>query len=192
MLLEERWAPTLFNREALPELRRAVRRLVGGYFLDDRLHPAAAVPWTNGATGAAAKSEAVVTNELSGLFRRFERREELTPFTSDPVALLASLVHMDEGYLKRPRGRASGDESLRVIRRAERPDPWHSVVAAHVLLGRPTGRVEYDALFRLLGEDDVLADLTPTNRAALERVVDRFAHRAATTPDERARLAGLV
>ena len=191
LLLEERWAPTLFHRDGLTELRRAVRQLVGDYFLDDRLHPAAAVPWTNGAIGAAAKSDAVVTNELSALFRRFDRREELEAFSSDPVALLASLLHVEHGYLTRPCGRASGDDSLRVIRRGERRDPYHSVVAAHALLARPTGRAEYDSLFRLIGHDDILVDLTSADRDALERVVTSYVDHADLTPLERARLMDL-
>jgi hypothetical protein len=192
LLLEERWAPALFDRDGLPAVRRAVRRIVGNYFLDDRLHPAAALPWTNGATGAAAKSEAVVTNELAGLFRRFEHREELAPFSSDPVALAASLIFMDDGYLQRPRGRDTGDTHLRVARRAATPDPWHSVFAAYALLGRPTGRGEYDSLFGLLRDNRVLAGLGPSDRRALRRVVDRFSHHSDLKPDERTRLEDAV
>jgi len=189
LLLERRWAPNLFAPDELSAVRRAVRRLVGGYFLDDRLHPAAALPWTNGAAGAAAKSEAVVTNELAGLFRRFEHREELTPFSDDPTALAASLIHMDDGYLARHQGRDSGDVRLRVERRAHTGDPWHSVYAAHALLGRSTGRTEYDDLFGLLGDDRILTGLDDAARRALKRVVDRFASGRDLDADERARLA---
>lgn len=192
LLLEERWAPALFDRDALPAVRQAVRRIVGNYFLDDRLHPAAALPWTNGATGAAAKSEAVVTNELAGLFRRFEHREELAPFSSDPVALAASLIFIDDGYLQRPRGRDTGEARLRVARRAATPDPWHSVFAAHALLCRPTGRAEYDALFGLLGNDRVLAELGPFDRRALRRVIDVFSHHSHLSPGEHTRLEDAV
>ena len=188
LLLEERWAPALFDHNDLPAVRRVVRRIVGNYFLDDQLHPAAALPWTNGATGAAAKSDAVVTNELAGLFRRFEHREELASFSPDPVALAASLIFMDDGYLQRSSGRDTGDVHLRIARRAATPDPWHSVFAAHALLGRPTGRAEYDALFGLLGDDRVLAGLGPSDRNALRRVIDRFSHHSDLNTDERTRL----
>ena len=193
LLLEERWAPALFDHNHLPAVRRAVRRIVGDYFLDDRLHPAAAFPWTNGATGAAAKSDAVVTNELAGLFRRFEHREELASF-SPRSGRPRREPHLHGRRLpaaaKRPRHRRRAPAGRPPA--PATPDPWRSGFAAHALLGRPTGRAEYDALFGLLGDDRILAGLGPSDRSALRRVVDRFSHHSDLDADERTRLEDAV
>ncbi|WP_354699937.1 hypothetical protein DSM112329_00195 [Paraconexibacter sp. AEG42_29] len=192
LLLEERWAPTLFAREDLPAVRREVRRRVGSYFLNDRLHPAIALPWTNGKAGPASKTEAVVTNELAALFRRFEHREELVPASPDPVALAGSIVFMDDGYLRRSQGRNSNSIELRIIRESRASDPWHSVFVAHALLDRPTGSREYDLLFGLLGSEEVLEALPTVDRRILSRVIDRYNERQDLRPAHRVRLMGTL
>lgn len=153
LYIEENFHPDLMGSA---QVKALTHKLVGRYFLDQHLHPATAIPWEDDSPEAAVKTERLVTNELAGLFERFEDRAQIADFTSDIAGIGQSVVVMDTDYLRRPGGRAGDSEDLKIVVSPYSRDPYESLFIKHAVLGVSTKTIEFDDIFRQLAAEEVM------------------------------------
>jgi hypothetical protein len=187
LYIERHHQPELFSGPNLAEVKALTWKLVAPYFLNQRTHPATAIPWADNSPEATVKTELLVRNELAGLFERFTDRSQLTTFDSSPTAIAESVIVMDADYLQRPGGRAGDSETLKIKVSPYRRDPFASIFIEHGVLGRTTHSVEFDAMFAELGDVGVLRRLDAHTLWQLQRVIAIYEARHADGDDERMR-----
>lgn len=174
LFLEKNFHPNLIVGNEQQEVHTLTHRMVGKYFLNPSLHPATAIPWEDESPESFRKSEQLVTNELAGLFGRFENRAEIASFSSDVVGIAQSVIVMDMDYLSRPGGRGGDSEKL-MIRVDNYPrDPHDSLFIKHAILGKSTNTVEYDTIFGRIGSEDIIQQFDPYTLRQLQFVSDAY------------------
>jgi hypothetical protein len=175
LYIEENFHPDLMVGEQADEVKSLTHQTVGRYFLNQKLHPATAIPWEDDSPEAAVKTEVLVTNELAGLFERFTDREPIRSFTSDAAGIAQSVIVMDLDYLRRPGGRAGDSEDLKIVVSPYTRDPYDSLFIKHSVLGKGTNTAEYDAIFHMLATEPVLRQLDRYTLRQLQSVIDIYA-----------------
>ena len=172
--LEENYFPELMRGDSA--VRELTHRSVAKYFLDQRLHPATAIPWEEESWENFVKTEQLVTNELTGLFERFRYRDSLRSFSSDLVGIAKSVVLMDADYLRRSAGRASGSIDLKTTVGLYRRDPYSSFFVSHSLLDLRTGSTEYDHIFNSLSSKTIIEQFDCVDLRHLKFVLNVYAN----------------
>lgn len=122
------------------------------------------------------RSLQLVTNELAGLFGRFEdqNRTEIATFSSDVVGIAQSVIVMDADYLSRAGGRGGDSEKLMIKVDGYTRDPHDSLYIKHAILGRGTNTVEYDTIFSRIGSEDTIRQFDPYTLRQLQFVSDAY------------------
>lgn len=176
LFVEENFHPNLMVGDGQQAVRTMTHRMVGRYFLNQSLHPATAIPWDDEFSESFKKSEQLVTNELAGLFGRFEdqNRTEIATFSSDVVGIAQSVIVMDMDYLSRVGGRGGDSEKLMIRVDDYARDPNDSLFIKHAILGKGTNTVEYDAIFSCIGSEDTIRQLDPYTLRQLQFVSDTY------------------
>lgn len=174
LFLEENFHPDLMVGDSQQEVRTLTHRMVGRYFLNQSLHPATAIPWEDEFSGTFQKSEQLVTNELAGLFGRFEDRTEIATFSGDVVGIAQSVIVMDMDYLSRAGGRGGDSEKLMIRVDDYGRDPHDSLFIKHAVLGKGTNTVEYDTVFSRIGSEDTIRQFDPYTLRQLQFVGDTY------------------
>lgn len=174
LFMEEHLHPTMFASSHAEELLRRTHLMVAPYFLNQRVHPATAIPWEDKFSENPPKPPQLVDNELAGLFGRFANRSELAGFDSDIVGIAGSVLTMDENYLQRQGGRAGDSRSLMIKVSPYRRDAYQSLFIAHSVMGNTTGSVEYDHIFGKLATQEVLQALDQHAVGTLANVVELY------------------
>lgn len=186
LYIEENFHPDLLVSPQSRGVRELTHKVVGRFFLDQRHHPATAIPWEDYSTNVPIKTDTIVTNELAGLFERFHDRDQIKDFTSDIAGIAEGVIIMDGDYLSRPGGRAGDSANLKVVVSPYRRDPFDSMFIKYSILGTSTGAVEFDILFSKLADKDVLVQFDEYARRRLLFVVDTYcAHHPDLQSDER-------
>jgi hypothetical protein len=186
LYIEENFHPGLMGGEQAELMKARTHRIVGRYFLDQRLHPATAIPWEDDSPEAAVKTERLVTNELAGLFERFEDREQIANFTSDIAGIGQSVIVMDTDYLSRPGGRAGDSEDLKIVVSPYNRDPYDSLFIKYSVLGTSTNTTEFDDIFQRLATEETMCQFDQYTLRQLQFVIDVYArHHPEAEQDER-------
>jgi hypothetical protein len=174
LFLEENFHPDLLVSGDQQAVRTLTHRMVGRYFLNQSLHPATAIPWEDESPEAFRKSEQLVTNELAGLFGRFEDRAEIATFSGDVVGIAQSVIVMDTDYLARAGGRGGGSDKLMIRVDNYTRDPHDSLFIKHAVLGRSTNTIEYDAIFSCIGSEDTIRQFDQYTLHQLQFISDTY------------------
>jgi hypothetical protein len=174
LFLEENFHPDLMVGDERQMVQDLAHRTVGRYFLNQSLHPATAIPWGDPAPESFRKSGQLVTNELAGLFGRFEDRTEIAAFSGDIDGIAQSVIVMDADYLSRPGGRGGSSEKLMTRVDGYARDPYDSLYIKHAILGKRTNTVEYDTIFNRIGSDDVIRQFDAYTLRQLQFVGDVY------------------
>lgn len=186
LFLEENFYPDLMVGDRAKETHAIAHRMIGKYFLNQQLHPATAIPWEDDSPEAAIKTELLVTNELAGLFGRFKDREEIASFTSDVAGIAQSVIVMDADYLSRPGGRGGDSEKLKITVDPYPRDPYESLYIKHSVFGKSTNTIEYDAIFKDLASEGVVAQFDDHTLRQLQFVTSTYVDtHPGTASDER-------
>jgi hypothetical protein len=175
LYIEENFYPDLMKGDE--QVQALTHRMVGRYFLDQKLHPATAIPWEDDSPEAAVKTQQLVTNELAGLFGRFKNRTEIRAFTSDIVGIAQSVIVMDADYLRRAGGRAGDSEELKIVVDPYARDPYDSLFMKHSVLEKNTNAVEYDEIFQMLATEAVVSQFDQYALRQLQYVIDVYVSR---------------
>ncbi len=174
LYIEENFHSDLMGGEQAKYMKALTHKMVGRYFLDQRLHPATAIPWEDDSPGAAVKTERLVTNELAGLFERFEDREQIADFTSDVAGIARSVIVMDTDYLSRPSGRAGDSENLKIVVSPYSRDPYDSLFIKYSVLGTSTKTSEFDDIFQQLAMEETMRQFDQYTLRQLRFVIDVY------------------
>lgn len=187
LYIEKHHHPELFSGPDLAEIKVLTWKMVAPYFLNQKVHPATAIPWEDDSPEAAVKTEQLVTNELTGLFERFEDRSRMLTFDHDPAAIAESVIVMDADYLQRPGGRAGDSDALKIKVSPYRRDPFESIFIKHGVLGITTQSAEFDAMFSELGKTGVLRQFDGHALRQLQDVIAIYEAKHPDSDDERIR-----
>ncbi|MEK7599881.1 MAG: hypothetical protein AAB462_02510 [Patescibacteria group bacterium] len=182
LCMEDNYLPELFADEQLDEVKRLAWDMIGPFFLNQKLHPATAIPWEDDSPEAAVKTDQLVTNELAGLFDRFDDRDQIRTFTGDLAGIAQSVIAMDADYLNRPSGRAGNSANLKIVVSPYARDPYDSIFVRYSILGVSTKSVEFDDMFSQLASEYVVKELDPIARKQMGSVLDMYLQ---THPDLR-------
>ena len=174
MYVEENFHPELMDSPRAEAVKALTHKIVGRFFLDQRTHPATAIPWEDDSPEASIKTDVIVTNELAGLFGRFHDRQEIKDFNSDIVGIAQGVIIMDGDYLSRPGGRAGDSKELKVVVSPYKRDPYDSMFIKYSVLGVGTGAAEFDAIFSQLATADVLRQLDEYSVKRLKFVTETY------------------
>lgn len=174
LYIEENHQPELFSPQVIEKVKELTHVMVGAYFLNEKLHPATAIPWEEEKPDDFRKSDVLVTNELAGLFERFVDRELLQGFSSDIVGIAESVIVMDSDYLSRQNGRASSSEKLKTRVGEYSRDPFESQFIKYGILGEPTRTVEYDDVFMRISSYSTIDKLDELTIKALHNILRIF------------------
>jgi hypothetical protein len=172
--VEGNYLPDLFADEQLDEVKRLTWDMVGPFFLNQKLHPATAIPWEDDRPEAATKTDQLVTNELAGLFDRFADRDQMRTCSGDLAGIAQSIVAMDADYLNRPGGRAGDSAALKIVVSPYARDPFDSAFVRYSILGVSTNSVEFDSIFSQLASEYVIDELDPIARQQMESVINMY------------------
>ncbi|MBP7806920.1 hypothetical protein KA047_00295 [Candidatus Saccharibacteria bacterium] len=184
LFIEEHHQPELFSDMMLPLVQPRVTSMVSSYFLNEKTHPATAVPWDSEYPGDFIKTPELVTNELAGLFERFSTRDQMHLFAHDSASLAMSIISMDADYLTRPGGRSGHSEALKVKVSPYTRDAYMSLYIRHGVLKESTHSVEYDDIFSQASSHETLRQLDEPTLKQLLRVIEIYTHEH-NTVDER-------
>ena len=183
LYVDEKFYPGFMEDERVPGL---THKLVGRYFLDQRLHPATAIPWEDDSPEAAVKTPQLVTNELARLFERFKDREQIASFTSDLAGIAQSVIVMDTDYLSRPGGRAGDSENLKIVVSPYARDAYDSLFIKHSVLGKSTNTTEFDDIFSQLATEPIMRQFDQYTLRQLQYVIGVYTEQhPGTEHDER-------
>lgn len=171
LYVEENFHPNLLDQS---QVRNVAQRMIGRYFLNQKLHPATAIPWEDDSPEAAVKTDLIVNNELTGLFERFEDRSQIDTFTSDLAGIAQSVIVMDTDYLRRPSGRAGESEDLKIVVSPYTRDPYDSLFIKYAVLDESTHAIEYDEIFSRLAEPDIIRQFDQYSLRQLMYVIDTY------------------
>lgn len=193
LFLEENFHPDLMVGDDQQAVRTLTHRMVGRYFLNQNLHPATAIPWEDESPETFRKSEQLVTNELAGLFGRFEDRAEIATFSGDVVGIAQSVIVMDMDYLSRAGGRGGSSDKLMIRVDDYARDSHDSLFIKHAILGKATNTIEYDTIFSCIGSEDIIRQFDPYTLRQLQFVGDAYleTHHDVTTVESVQQLRGL-
>lgn len=186
LYVENHFQPELFADPKVDEVHALTKKMVGPYFLNQKLHPATAIPWEDDSQEAVVKTESLVTNELQGLFDRFRFREEITGFDFTPADIAASVITMDHDYLHRPGGRGGNSTDLKIVVSPFQRDPFESMYIKYAVFGDTTRSQEFDELFKLLATEDTVRQFDDVTIAQLRSVIKIYtANHHGSATDER-------
>lgn len=174
LCVEDNYLPDLFAEDQLDEVKRLAWGMIGPFFLNQKLHPATAIPWEDDRPEAAIKTDQLVTNELAGLFDRFADRDQIRTFTGDLAGIAQSVIAMDADYLNRPGGRGGDSADLKIVVSPYARDPYDSTFVKYSILGVSTNSVEFDGIFGQLASEHVINELDPIARQQMESVINMY------------------
>lgn len=183
--IEEQFHPSMFTGDKSTAVHEVAHKMIGKYFLDQSLHPATALPWEDDSPEAAIKSWQLVTNELTGLFERFRKREQIADFDSDIVGIAQSVIMMDADYLRRPGGRAGDSEDLKIVVSPYRRDAYDSLFIKYAILGTSTNTIEFDEIFSSLANEDVLRQFDAFSLRQLKNIIAKYVEMHPETDGDR-------
>ena len=169
--VEENFHPNLMDQS---QVRDVAQRMIGRYFLNQKLHPATAIPWEDDSPEASIKTDLIVNNELTGLFERFEDRSQIDTFSSDLIGIAQSVIVMDTDYLSRPGGRAGDSKDLKIVVSPYTRDPYDSLFIKYAVLGESTHATEYDEIFGRLASPNIIEQFDQYSLKQLRYVVETY------------------
>lgn len=186
LYIEENFDSGIMGAGNLDQLNELTHRMVGRYFLNQKLHPATAIPWEDDSPEASIKTDQLVANELTGLFERFRDRKQIATFSSDVAGIAQSVIVMDADYLSRPGGRAGDSEALKIVVSPFLRDPYDSMFIKYSVLGTSTNTVEFDSIFRLLANNATMQQFDQYTLRQLQYVINTYTDQHPEgQPDER-------
>lgn len=174
LYIEEHHQPNLFDEDVVPIVAPQVNTMVSSFFLNEKTHPATAVPWEDEFPGTFTKTSTLVTNELAGLFERFASKEQMHLFPHDPASLAMSIITMDLDYLTRSGGRAGDSEDLKVKVGPYSRDPFASLYVKHGILGARTHAVEFDDIFAQASAPETIEQLDSHTLKQLLQIIEIY------------------
>ncbi len=175
LYIENHYHPDLFGETALPTLKSRTSDMVSAFFLNEKTHPATAVPWENEFPGDFVKSRELVTNELAGLFDRFIHEDLARLYKYDPQSIAMSIITMDADYLTRIGGRAGNSIDLKIkVSLPYLRDPYDSMFIKHGVLGVSTQTIEFDDIFRHATAETTIRQLDTHTLTQLQKVIEIY------------------
>lgn len=171
LYVEENFHPNLMDQS---QVREIAQRMIGRYFLNQKLHPATAIPWEDDSQEGSVKTDLMVKNELTGLFERFEDRSQIDTFTSDLAGIAQSVIVMDTDYLRRPGGRAGDSEDLKIVVSPYNRDPYDSLFIKYAVFSESTHATEYDEIFSKLASSNIIDKFDQYSLRQLLYVIDTY------------------
>jgi hypothetical protein len=172
--VNQNFHPDFMTDERSPEIHERAARMIGPFFLNQRLHPATAIPWDDDSPDASKKTDQLVVNELAGLFDRFKDRDYMSGFEHDPASIAASIIVMDADYLARPGGRGGDSKPLKIVVSPYKRDPYDSLFIKHGVLGTDTNTPEFNHLFEEISSENVIRQLDTHTINSLLKVVSIY------------------
>jgi len=157
--LESDYYPDLFDTVKHPNLKDLTREMVGRFFLNPKAHPATPYTWNDDSPDASLRTGGVVTEEVAGVFARFDERSKISTFEYDRVSIAQSVIAMDYDYLSRKGGRGGDSEDLQIKVHPFGRDAFDSWFIKYSVLGYTTTAQEYDEIFGELAHEDTISML---------------------------------
>jgi hypothetical protein len=175
--MEDRYHGDFMTDERAAEVHELAKTMIGPYFLNQALHPAIAIPWDDDSPEAAKKTDTTVSNELIGLFERFNDENYMSHFSHDPASIAASIIIMDADYLQRPGGRAGDSIPLKIVVDPYKRDPYDSLFIKYGVLGKDSNSLEFNALFAVVSLESTIQQLDAYTVATLLKVINHYVDR---------------